>query len=255
MKKVILSAFLAICMMGMLTANTFVVATEIMPSQDQIKAEREKAKIAEKYDKAKLKTQNDPSGDLSICYAPSRVNPVGLYRQELPYSCGAAAARNLIAGYVQAQYGTVPDEATLRAALSTTTSGTDFNDINWENTLNTYAPGNSYRLKWGTSNWEYEMRYRVLFTIDQGWTWPYYPYYYFTDGYNVIANMYYTNGVSEAMISYYNKKRVAHYICIHGYDDVIDEYYIVDSNENVPIQYQATFSSTALATQQRGIIW
>lgn len=240
----------------MMSTSVFAqIQTDVRPDNKQIKIEMEKAKKAETYVKEKREKSKKNKGLMSVMSATSRINPVGTYRQAESYTCGPASARNLIYGYVQAQGGTVPTETTLKADLGTTTQGTGFDATKWENTLNNYAPGNGYLLKWGTSNWEYDMGYRVIYTIDQGTTIPYPPYSYFTDGYNVIGDMYYENGVSDAMDPVYDKNFVAHYICIYGYDDSTDMYYISDSNSQAPVQYQASYSSTAMATQQRGIIW
>ncbi len=255
--KRICSALLAIIVLFTMGSSAFAKnSNELKPSNEQIQKEREKARIAEEYVLDNYGDGSDSVGDVSIKWAVSRINPVGTYIQQYSYSCGAAAARNLIYGYVQAQGGAVPSEATLRSSLHTSTAGTDFNATYWENTLDTYAPGNSYSLKWGCSNWEYNLRYRVLYTIDQGWNWPYYPYTYFTDGYNVIGDLNYTTSqVTDAMPGYENSTSVAHYICIYGYNDSTDYFNISDSNPNVSRTYIASFSCVAEATYNRGIIW
>jgi hypothetical protein len=94
--------------------------------------------------KATLKNTNEIS---TLVPGDSVIHGVGTFRQDLSYSCGAAASRNSIHGY---GYGVSPNEATLRSSLGTTTTGTNF-DSNISNTLNTYAPGNNYLVAWASA--------------------------------------------------------------------------------------------------------
>lgn len=203
-------------------------------NKEHIKLEQKKAKIAEEY---------VGQSDVVIASLVTKVNLVGTYRQSLYYTCGPAAARNLIRGYVLTTgSGSTPSEATLASELRTTDIGTEFHS-RWGTVLNKYAPGNSYVLKWGTpSNWNQELRTRVLYTI---------PIY--NKGYNVIGNIY--HGLTSTPVHPVYQGGAAHYLVIHGYHDYYGYYHIADSYSAVPVQYTAPYTNTANSTQQRGIVW
>lgn len=228
------------------------------PTKEQIKEEQEKFKKAEKYVKEKREKLKKAKGDIEIAAAGGvKVNAVGTFRQALSYTCGPAAARNLIKGYVDTNSwdpnfkATVPTESTLRKDLGTTTAGTNFDATKWQNTLNKYVPENGYLLSWGTSSgWESTLASRVIYTID-------YVYYitwgYGRSGFNVIGNI--NHGSTTTPIHDHYKNGAAHYICIYGYDDINKMYYISDSNSAVPVTYKASYRNTANSTQARGIVW
>ncbi|MBS3943749.1 MAG: C39 family peptidase [Dethiobacter sp.] len=213
------------------------------PSPEQIRMEQEKARLAEEYVKDKDQFfSGRPTVMINGSGQTRKVNLVGTFRQLKDYTCGPAAARNLIWGYVRTTgLGSVPNEAALAVELHTTTAGTEFH-TRWQTVLNRHAPGNAYQLRWGTAtNWINELRWRVLFTIDR------------PNGYNVIGNI--NHGTTATPVHPVYANGAAHYLVIHGYNDVTREFYISDSYRGVPVQFRAPYVNTANSTQRRGIVW
>ncbi|MDR3288810.1 MAG: C39 family peptidase [Peptococcaceae bacterium] len=210
-----------------------------LPTQDQINAEAAKAAIAEAYTEAKR------APGLSLQAAGgSKTNLVGSYKQAQSYTCGPAAARNAIAGYLSKNgLSSLPTEATLASALGTTTAGTGFDATLWQNVMNQYAPGNNYTLVWGTtSGWSASLSAKVIYAIDK------------TNNYDVIADLY--HGATSTPINAAYASGAAHYVCIYGYNDSAQTYNVSDSNTAVSqTLYTTTYAKMANATQQRGIIW
>ena len=185
---------------------------------------------------------------------------MGTYRQTYAYSCGAVAARNLIAGYVETNsYGTVPSENDLMTALGTTREGTAFGS-NWPKGINQYITGQYYTVTWGSNypDWKTAMATKIMYTINNLSSQMVYidGRYQVKSfvGFNVIADMYYTTSITNPIDPIY-KSKAAHYICIYGYDDKVSKYNVVDSNGKAPLQYTAFYQSVADATKERGIIW
>lgn len=230
---------------------------DVRPSAEQVAQEKVKMKAAEAYVKEKRKGyEKYKEGDIVPAAAgSSKVNPVGTDRQTYSYSCGPMSARNLISGYKTNNNLsiTVPSETTLMSNLGTNSTGTGFDANPWQNTLNTYAPGNNYTLCWGSSTgWSAALATKVINTIDKTSYWQ--PYGQ-VNGFNVVGDMYYTTQISNPVHSVYAKPVVKHYICIYGYDDVNKKYNISDSNSAAPVTYTTPYTNAAAATQGRGVIW
>ncbi|MCL1790677.1 MAG: BtrH N-terminal domain-containing protein [Peptococcaceae bacterium] len=179
--------------------------------------------------------------------AGSKVNKVGTAKQELSYSCGAAAARNSVAGYyLPARSMAWGFEDQFRVKLATSTGGTEFNATRWQNTLNAAAPGNNYTLKWGGGWSGTTMAYYVNQTLNKA------------KNYNVIANPNHaaTNYSNQYIHPYYAGKKVAHYVVIYGYNDNTRQFYISDSNYNHNYRtYSCSYEQAAWATKTQGIIY
>ena len=110
-------------------------------------------------------------------------------------------------------------------------------------TLNSYAKGNNYVLKWApASGWLTTMPSNVMYTIDKG-----------PADYNVIGDL--NHGVTTTPINSVYSKGASHYICIYGYNDSTDYYYISDSNSAAPVTYTTKYNNAAKSTQARGIVW
>ncbi|MBU3192206.1 C39 family peptidase [Clostridium bowmanii] len=255
MNKKLLLVVASIALTFSLTSNVFAgtTATGInegftKPGQEQIQRESKRAIDAEAYVKNKrdklLTTMNSANGITPMAAGGSKINNVGTFRQSKSYTCGPTSARNLIQGYVTTNGGSVPSENTLATSLGTTSSGTGFDASPWETTLNTYANGNGWTLKWGTTNWNYDMSYRVISTIDAGTV---------KKGFDVIGNL--NHGVTTTPINSVYKNGAAHYICIHGYNDSTKIYNIADSNSAAPVKYTTYYLNAANSTKARGIIW
>lgn len=188
----------------------------------------------------------------------AKTNYVGNYMQEKYYTCGPAAAKNLIAGYVWANDGSspsfastmsslyIPEESQLESELGTTTSGTNFG-AQWTNVLNKYARGNNYTIQPGLNlqrDWEVKLRNCVVGTINK------------TSNYNVIANLNHgPSGKDSCVNDFYANKYVAHYVTIYGYDD--SRVFISDSNDKMGRnrKYSTGYYSMAYTTRNRGIVW
>jgi hypothetical protein len=110
------------------------------------------------------------------------------------------------------------------------------------NLVNKYAPGHGYILSWGTSsNWNANLSAKVMSTIDKA------------NCYNVIGDLY--HGATTTPISPVYANGAAHYICIHGYNNVDKKYFVSDSNSAALVQYKAPYLNMANSTQKRGVIW
>ena len=228
------------------------------PSKEQIAAEQAKYQEAVKYmeEKNRLIESNDLK---SMSSRSSKTNLIGNFKQNCSYTCGPASARNLIKGYVDANnYSNVPTEATLASTdyLQTTTSGTSFEDRVWQHTLYEFAPGQLYYVVWGSGSreqWKGEVKTRVNSTLDKRVYW--YPASKYVDNFNVIANLYYTNGTQYPIYPYYDLTVVRHYVTVYGYNNNTEIYKIADSNNSVPMYFETDYVCLSESVKGRGIIW
>ncbi|MEG0671424.1 C39 family peptidase [Clostridium sp.] len=225
--------------------------TTVNPQQYSIQNKlvlESKLKEAEKYVKEKManiKANENNSGTYAV-QPPfdndyGKVNRVGQYIQALSNTCGPAAARNLISGYVQYNGGSTPYESELSTALYTDEDGTNFDSNIWNPLLNNYAPGNSYALEWATSSWITGLTTRVMATIDR------------SNNYNIIANI--NHSYTSTPIHPVYKNGAAHYVTVYGYNNNPGIYYISDSNGVTGVTYTTGYTNLANSTQARGIIW
>ena len=213
-------------------------------TEEQIKEEAALAAEAEAYLKAKEADSTRATWNTVF---------IGDYKQTTGYNCGPAAARNVIQGYYKyVAYSngtplvTAPSESTLGGSTylnTSSSSGTDFNATRWQKTLNDYCSTISYKLAWGTSNWNSDMRTRVIYSIDSG------------GNRAVVANLYHNSANSSQYVNSAYSGGIAHYISIYGYDDSSGIYYIVDSNTATSTYYQAAYYNAAWSTQARGIVY
>lgn len=249
MIKKVIAVLATIVLTCSTTSNVFAATTGdninegfTVPTQQEIIQSQQKEEKAREYYKTKLaKSSKATNGISPMSTGSTIINCVGTYRQELSYSCGPAASRNLITGYVMYFGGTCPSEATLRVEEQTTTGGTGFGS-NIYNTLNKYAPGNNYIATWGNSTgWVYTMAQNIMYTLDK-------PGYY-----DVIADLY--HGVTSTPINPIYANGIKHYVCVYGYNDTSKIDYISDSNSAAPVEYTTPYLNLANSTKDRGIIW
>lgn len=225
---------------------------------EQLSRVQEKSKLAEEYVQNKrslIKSSSntvESSSDLGEVtpdsYGGSKFNYVGHFRQTYKNTCGPTAAKNTISGYTQYNGGNSPSEVTLAQALGVVpdnstnpSAGAAFDATKWQNTLNTYAPGNNYTLQWGWSGWSSTLTNNVIYTIDK------------SKNYNVVVNLY--HGVSSTAVRPEFANGVRHYVSVYGYHDPVGYYAISDSYSIVPQTYTASYYNTAQSCYQRGIIW
>ncbi len=200
-------------------------------------------------------------------YPTKTVISHGDYWQETNYTCGPAAARNLVGGYNwRTGYQSTPSEWTFTQALGTSSAyGTIFPG-NWVSVLNQYAPGNNYLPEYGSNynsgDWRWIVRERVRYTTTkyrstfnghkyEGRTW--------VNPFGVIANINVgsANSYSDPIHPYWRGYRPGHghYVLISGYDDSVDKFYVVESWRPVGNhEYWSTYSSMASSTKPKGII-
>ncbi len=186
-------------------------------------------------------------------------NAVGEFEQDEPYTCGPAAARNAINGYLWHHYtkygnsipsvpwqGVVPSEELLANDLQTTTGGTEFN-ARWEDVLDRYIPNRpgGYTQQWGSSGWESSFWNKVKTTLN------------LNGNYNVIGNLWGPiNSSNQINSEYIIGSSYAHYVCIFGYDPDDNTVFIEDSHDEHNIHmFRVSYSKAAKACQGRGIIW
>ena len=205
-------------------------------TQEERQISQEKSKLAEQHAKTKG-------------YGSTKINSVGKFEQEKYYTCGPAAAKNLVNGYAYANGLSVPSEYTFEKALGTTKDGTGFGP-NWTRVLNQYAPGNNYTRESGNDypvldNWIKKVQNSVIWTIDK------------SKNYNVIANLYHDPAKASWCVNdVYANKQVAHYVTIYGYTP--NGVYISDSNQLFTDSTRTYYTgnwSMGYTTQARGIVW
>jgi hypothetical protein len=261
MKKIVVAISVLLVLLGngrigyaqfdQVTTYSKSLEMDARPSKEELALEQEKYKEAVRYMEAKAKDIKATSS------SSSKINLVGGYRQATDYTCGPASARNLIKGFVDANnYSYVPTESVLATELKTTTSGTSFETSIWQNPLYTYAPGNLYYVAWGSgsvSEWKEAVKTRINTTLDKRVYW--YPASRYLENFNVIANLYYTNGTSYPIRPEYNRSVVRHHITVYGYNNNTETYYIADSNSSVPVYYTTSYVNLSESVRGRGIIW
>lgn len=236
--KILLSFILTLSMLST-TANAAIAGKGDGDTSLAIKPTD--AEISKVYQKLNLAKDYVNNKDKMRSTGGSKENYSGPYRQSTSYTCGPAAARNLIYGYLAANGGgTVPTEDTLASELGTTTSGTNWSTT-WNTVLNKYAPGNNYAIQWGGSNWSNTVRVAVIYDIDK------------SGNYNVIADL--NHGSTSTPVNPIYSNGAAHYISVYGYDDTTGSVNINDSNSAAALYYKTSFTNLANSTYARGIAW
>lgn len=109
------------------------------------------------------------------------------------------------------------------------------------NSVGTMTQENNYQLKWADNNWAWRLNNNVIWTVDKN--------------YNVVANI--NHGKTTTPIHSVYANGIAHYVTIHGYDDVNKKYQVSDSvnNKSVPYKYSTNYKNMENSTKSRGIIW
>lgn len=219
-----------------------------------------KMKLATQYVKEKRKMYTQKIDTISVkSYGGMKLNYVGQNRQPDTWSCGPHSALNLITGFWMRRgdlNGTLPSINDLVIGLNTNQQdGTAFegNFAAWEDNLNYCAPGNNYvaitGYSWPATWASYELTYRVIYTIDRTF-----------EDFNVIANIRYNSvGYSPISPCYdyppIDPVKFGHFVCIYGYDDVNQRYYVADSWYQALMLYTCPYNSMSNSTYKAGIIW
>ncbi len=77
----------------------------------------------------------------------------------------------------------------------------------------------------------------------------------YVDNFNVIANLYYTNGIEHSIHPYYDQTVVKHYVTVYGYNNNTEIYKIADPNNSVPMHFETDYICLSESVKGRGIIW
>lgn len=211
---------------------------------------------------AKMEEAIVKNSKLTRAYPSTKVVKVGTAAQIYDYYCGPASAYNLIYGYDVGNYGyyCTKDGSSLATQhtfahwtnLNTSSAGTNFDYAIWQNTLNKYAPGNSYELRWGNGTaaaWKEQVESGIKFTINKNNG-------YERTNYSVVANLNHGAVSSAGTVHTAYLGGIQHYIVVYGYDSNGARMYISDSNSALSSRtYVCTSSGLAAGIKARGMIF
>lgn len=145
-------------------------------------------------------------------------------RQSKDYYCGPAAILNAVdcRSYHSTGKNTPYGQSTMASMLRTDNLGYTNFDYLLKDTLNVYAPGNNYLLKYGneynSSDWNNTVIDAVIWTIDKG-----YPVVFDTLQNPTVG--FFDSAYSARWNSYTDKRDITHFITVYGYQYSSGTYY------------------------------